>query len=321
VIYIVTNDLSLTAEQRRITLTAWATYACFYLGRLNLSVALPTLAVTLGASRAEVGVLGTVFFWTYGIGTLVSGELGNVVRPRLLVAGGLLVVILANLVFSVQDTLLIMAILWGINGFAQSTGWSPLLRVITDHLSLPQRKRISTLFPISFQIGAAATWIIAGSVIAVWGWRAAFWISGLLLCLTLAHWWWSRIDGIPGQSSRFDRTSTVRELRHYMPLLLANALGGFVLVGSILWTPTYVVDTGYVSAAATGVVSALLPLIGILGMVASSLLVRRSGRAEIAAMQLLVAGAILILIAIPLPVLGQSLVLAVALTVLGGLAG
>ncbi|MBL8153172.1 MAG: MFS transporter, partial [Anaerolineae bacterium] len=185
----------LTADQRRIVLTAWGTYACYYLGRLNLSVAIPALVIALGVSRAEVGVLGTVFYWTYGLGTLVIGELGNIFRPRILVALGLLTITLVNLGFSAQTALLPMAILWGINGFAQSTGWSPLLRVLSDHLSAPQRTRVAALFPINFQLGAAVTWAVTGLLVANVGWQSAFWVPGLLLILPLAYWWWSGIDG------------------------------------------------------------------------------------------------------------------------------
>jgi OPA family glycerol-3-phosphate transporter-like MFS transporter len=316
-----TSEAALTTEQRRIVLTAWGTYASYYLGRLNLSIALPALTTALAVSRAEVGILGTVFFWTYGIGTLVNGELGNILRPRLLVAAGLLLIIVVNLAFSLQTSLLAMAILWAINGVAQSTGWSPLLRVITDHLSAPQRAQVSTLFPISFQIGAAATWVLTGALVATWGWQAAFSVPGLLLCLTLAHWWRSRIDGRETQAARFDLGTSLGDLRGFAPLLLANALGGFALVGTILWTPTYVVDTGFVPASATGIVSAALPLFGIAGMFGSGVLMRRGGRAEVAAIQLLAVGVALMIIALPLPLLAQALVLLLALTVLGGLGG
>ncbi len=312
---------NLTSEQRRVVLTAWGTYACFYLGRLNLSIALPAMTTALSANRAEIGALGTVFFWTYGIGTLVNGELGNIVRPRLLVAAGLLAIILVNVIFSLQTSLLIMAILWGINGVAQSAGWSPLLRVITDHVSAQQRGQISTLFPISFQIGAAVTWVLTGALVAAWGWQAAFLVPGLLLLLPLVHWWRSGIDGRAGQPARFSLATSLGDLRGFAPLLLANALGGFALVGTIFWTPTYVVDTGYVSASATGVVSAMLPLVGIVGMVGSSRLMQHSGRAEVTAMQLLAVGAALMGGALLLPLAGQALVLLLALTALGGLGG
>lgn len=312
---------NLTPEQRRIVLTAWGTYACYYLGRLNLSIALPALATALAISRAEVGILGTVFFWTYGIGTLVNGELGNILRPRLLVGAGLLLIIVVNIAFSLQTSLLVMAILWAINGVAQSTGWSPLLRVITDHLSAPQRAQISTLFPISFQIGAAVTWVLTGALVAAWGWQAAFSIPGLLLLLTLAHWWRSGIDGRATEAARFDPAASLGDLRGFAPLLLANALGGFALVGTVLWAPTYVVDTGFVPTSATGIVSAAMPLFGIAGMVGSGALMRRSGRAEVTAIQLLLIGVALMLVALPLPLLGQALVLLLALTVLGGLGG
>lgn len=311
----------LTADQRRIVLTAWGTYACYYLGRLNLSVAIPALVIALNVSRAQVGVLGTVFYWTYGLGTLVFGELGNIFRPRLLVALGLLTITLANLGFSAQTALLPMAILWGINGFAQSTGWSPLLRVLSDHLSAPQRTRVAALFPINFQLGAIVTWTVTGLLVASVGWQSVFWVPGLALILPLAYWWRSGIDGRAVPSAHFSRHDTLADLRRFAPVLLSNAISGFVLVGTVIWTPTYVIDTGYVSESAAGLVSAALPIAGLIGILLSNSLLQRRGRAESATLRLLAGSLAASLLAVILPLPFQAVALLIVLVSVNGAAG
>ena len=72
---------SLTNRQNMMVGSLLATYALYYLGRVNISVVLPALALDLGVSRAEVGALGTIFFWVYGIFHFVSGEIGSHVSP------------------------------------------------------------------------------------------------------------------------------------------------------------------------------------------------------------------------------------------------
>ena len=118
----------LSKKHKQIVAALCATYGMLYLGRVNISVVLPVLAVELDVSRAEIGILGTVFFWTYAIGNFVNGEIGSHVSPKRVVGLGLLVTAFVNLVFGFQTSLLLMLVLWGLNGFAQSGGWPPIVK-------------------------------------------------------------------------------------------------------------------------------------------------------------------------------------------------
>ena len=139
--------LSAFKQPQNIMVSAiWITYACFYLGRVNLSIVLPLLALDLDVSRAEVGALGTVFFWVYGISHFVSGQIGSHVSPFRLVSLGLLVIAIVNIVFAFQTSLVFMLLLWGLNGIAQSGGWSPMFRILAERL---ERGQIQTRCPPS----------------------------------------------------------------------------------------------------------------------------------------------------------------------------
>jgi len=68
---------ALRAWRYRIFAIAWITYAGYYLGRVNLAVALPALGSEFGWSKAALGVLGSAFYWVYATGQLVNGHLGD----------------------------------------------------------------------------------------------------------------------------------------------------------------------------------------------------------------------------------------------------
>ena len=192
---------ALRKPQNLIVGTLWITYAMYYLGRVNISVVLPMLALDLGASRAEVGALGTVFFWIYGIGHFVSGEIGSHVSPFRMVAFGLLATAIINLVFSFQTTLIAMLFLWGLNGVAQSGGWSPMFRILAERVQPGRIKRVSTLMPFSYVFGTAITWTLIGAVASAGDWRIAFWLPALALLFVLAFWWKAGIDAPKRKSS------------------------------------------------------------------------------------------------------------------------
>ncbi len=255
-----------------------ATYGLLYLGRVNVSVVLPMLAQDLGLGLAEVGALGTVFFWFYGLFQFVSGEVGSHVSPFRIVSLGLLATALINVLFSFQSSLVIMLLLWGMNGIAQSGGWSPMVRILAERLHPREIKRASTLMPFGYVIGTALTWTLVGALVAGGDWRIAFWLPGLLLLLVLAAWRKAGIDAPKTKSSGVRLAVIVSGARGIVFLLLVAGLAGFVRNGSLIWLPTYILDTGLIADGMVGTVAALMQIIAIPGLLVAHFRVASSNQ-------------------------------------------
>ncbi len=243
-----------------------ATYGLFYLGRVNISVVLPLLAVELNVGRAEVGILGTVFFWTYALGNFLWGEVGNHVRPFRLIGLGLLASALVNLAFGFQASLAAMLALWAVNGLAQAGGWSPMVRILAERLDPAHLKSVSTIMPFSYVIGTVITWALIGAVATGANWRAAFWLPGAVLLLVAAAWWKAGIDAPKAESSGVRLSVIIGEARGATFALLVAALAGFVRNGSIIWLPSYILDTGLIPDNLVGAVAALTQVIALAGI-------------------------------------------------------
>lgn len=282
---------SLSKEQNMMVGALLATYALYYLGRVNISMVLPALALDLGVSRAEVGALGTVFFWVYGIFHFISGEIGSHVSPFRLVSLGLLASAIVNLVFAFQSSLLIMLILWGLNGVAQSGGWSPMFRILAERLDRVHIKRVSTVMPFSYVIGTAITWVLIGGVATGENWRIAFWLPGLMLLLVLAFWRSAGIDARKSKSSGIRLSVIVSEARGIAFVMLAAALSGYVFNGTIIWLPTYILDTGLIAENLVGAVAALTQAIAIAGLLLARYFVVRSNQVFVTAVVMFSAAA------------------------------
>ena len=249
----------------------WATYTAYYLGRVNISPAFPLLAAALGLSLGEVGWLGTVFFWAYGVGQLVHGQLGNVIRPRWMVLFGLVVIAVTNLLFAAQDAFAPMLALWAMNGFAQAAGWGPMLRILNARFDERQRRHLATPFAMSFQVGTAASWGISVLLLALGAeWRALFWLPGIMLALAAFAWWRSGLDAPPNHSANpnanLQWSEITRELRTWWPYLFIAACTGFVYLGLLLWLPTLVAANVPLPPNWQRAQTALLPLLGVPGM-------------------------------------------------------
>ena len=179
---------TLRSWQRRIFLTCWLTYASFYLCRVNLSVALPAIQGEFGWSKVGAGLIGSAFFWVYAWGQFVNGQLGDRLPPRPFVAVGLLASVALNAAFGFAASLPTMVILWGMNGYFQSTGWGPIVCTISHWFGPARRGRLSALLGPSYVLGHVASWLLAGWLVARWGWRAAFWVPAALTVPSVLHW-------------------------------------------------------------------------------------------------------------------------------------
>ena len=312
---------SLSKQQNKMVGTIWITYALFYLGRVNVSVVLPLLALDLDVSRAEVGALGTAFFWVYGISHFIMGEIGSHVSPFRIVSIGLLAISLVNIAFAFQTSLIVMLLLWGLNGVAQSAGWAPMFRILAERLDRSHIKRISTVMPFSYVFGTALTWTLIGVVAAGDDWRIAFWLPGGLLLLVLAFWRKAGIDAPKSKSSGVRFLVIVSEARGIGFALVAAALAGFVFNGTIIWLPTYILDTGLIAENLVGLAAALMQVIAITGLFLARYRVARSNQVFVTTALMLAAAGIALLLLTVTGGLLALLVVAVALIFLNGAFG
>lgn len=266
-----------SSAQRRLIGITWLTYAAFYLGRLNISPALPAIARDLNIGLGSVGTLGTIFFICYAIGQVISGQLGNALSPRRMIFMGLLLVAISNIVFSMQTSLILLAILWGINGFAQASGWGPMLRILSSHLDTDQVRGISMFFSISFQIGTAVAWGLAGFLIASGSWQSAFVVPGIILIVIALIWYATGIEAKKTTSSQppLRLGEMLADGRQLLPVLIAAACTGFIYIGLLLWLPTLIQTWDYVPDGLSRLLTAIVPLIGIPGMLSAGYFLSR----------------------------------------------
>lgn len=315
------SESALVNRQNLLVGALCTTYGLLYLGRVNISVVLPLLAIELDVSRAQVGILGTVFFWTYAIGNFVNGELGSHVRPYRVIGVGLLVTAIVNLVFGFQTSLLLMLVLWGINGLAQSGGWPPIVRILAERLDPSRIKQVSTVIPFSYVIGTVVTWTLIGAISAGENWRLAFWLPGLILLLTAVLWWKGGIDA-PTTDSKGVRLSTIMaEARGVAFAMVVAALAGFVRNGTIIWLPTYILDSELIAENLVGAVAAITQLVAIPGILLARHSVVRSNRVLFTAGLLLGATGFAFLLLTLTVGVSSMIVLCLAMMFLGGAFG
>jgi len=175
--------------QRKILFTTWITYASFYLLRVNMSVAIPGIIEEFGISKTSIGWVLTALFAAYAIGQFVNGQLGDKFSAKKIVAFGLLGSAILNVIFGFTNGFLAgMILIWALNGFFQSMGWAPTVKIVSNWFPVHERGRASGILGSSYQIGNVASWALTGFVVGLLGWRWAFWVPAIITLFLVINW-------------------------------------------------------------------------------------------------------------------------------------
>lgn len=163
-------------------------YFSTYLGRLNYSASLAEMIRAENMDKGAAGLIGTLFFLSYGMGQLVSGFLGDHLDGRKMIGTGLMVAAVCNLVMSRMNSPFVMAVIWCINGFGQSLVWSPLLRLLSENLEGEARRKACLYINGSMPLGTMCAYGMSALCLKTSGWRGAFVAPGIWLLVLFAVW-------------------------------------------------------------------------------------------------------------------------------------
>ena len=293
----------------RIFVIAWISYASFYLCRVNISVALPAIRSELKLSEGTMGLVGSVFLWCYAAGQLVNGTLGQRADARRFVGTGMLASAALCAAFGTSSKLWLMLLLWGLNGWAQSMGWGPIVKTIAAWFGNERRGRITSLFGPCFVLGHLTAWTVGGWIVDCLGWRYAFWLPAAAFAST-AVLWLAGIRSTP-QEAGFSSPAGARigraSLRDIFTSLLTGRrvrwgaltcmFAGMVKDGLVLWSPFLLVDALNDTAAKAALGASVMPLLGLAGTMLAGALVDRVFRGR----EALVVVALSLTIALAMP--------------------
>ncbi|PAB59894.1 MFS transporter [Anaeromicrobium sediminis] len=258
--------------QIRIFILCWTTYALIYFGRLNLSVALPELQKTFHWSKSNLGLIGTSFFWSYGIGQLINGYLGDRLSSRIFITIGILCSGLINICFSFSKSFYIMIILWALNGYFLSMIWGPMVKILSKWFSTEERNNLSIGISTSSVGGYLLGWGVIGFIVKKIGWTYGFLIPGIVLSIYSFIWYMS-IRNNPKKNHRAvkeknkDYTLTYVLKKKGLYFIIPCAFCQGIIKESIaLWGPLLLMETKKLSLGSATKYILLLPFMNFVGI-------------------------------------------------------
>ncbi len=165
--------------QWSVFLSATIGYGLYYVCRLSLNVVKKPLVDGGILTENELGIVGSALFFTYAIGKFVNGFLADRVNIKHFMGIGLILSSLVNLVLGFSHSFWVFAILWGVNGWAQSMGAPCCVVGLSRWFTDKERGSYYGFWSASHNIGEALTFIATASVVSIAGWQWGFEAAGL----------------------------------------------------------------------------------------------------------------------------------------------
>ena len=263
------------AEARRLTLLCAAVYFCSYLTRLDYGAVMVEMVRAEGFSRVDASAALTGLFITYGFGQLISGYLGDRVKPQLLIFFGLIACGLMNLLIPFCPSPAWMTVVWSVNGLAQAMMWPPLVRIMSQHMTESEYKVATVHVSWGSSLGTIVIYLMIPLLLKVSSWRGVFYCAAAV-GMGMAAFWMARYGRVERTLPLQEQAAPADEpgdagksgggLRALMPLL-AIMMGVIICQGTLrdgitTWMPTYLADTYHMESGKSILTGVLLPLFG-----------------------------------------------------------
>jgi OPA family glycerol-3-phosphate transporter-like MFS transporter/OPA family sugar phosphate sensor protein UhpC-like MFS transporter len=269
--------------RNRVLLSTIIGYATFYFVRKNLSVAMPMMEKGLGFSKSQLGLFLTLHGVLYGISKFANGFFADRCNARTFMAVGLAASALLNICFGFSSTVVVLGIIWMLNGWFQGMGYPPCARLMTHWFPPKQLATKMSVWNISHNIGGMLVLVMCG-YLAVVNWRLCFFVPAAIALLCSVYLWLRLADtpesvGLPeveGTQARLpaDQADDFKKIlvKHVLSnkyiwlLSFANFFVYVVRYAVLDWGPTLLTEAKHIGLTNASWMVAGFELSGLAGM-------------------------------------------------------
>ena len=176
-----TSPTAFRRAQWRMLLATMFCYLFYYTGRQNWGFVVQALDDDLGLDKVVTGTIAGAMLAAYGIGQFVNGNLGDKFGARRLMSLGAILSVLLTWITSFGTSFWTLLVPWTVNGYAQSLGWAPGSRLISNWWGHRERAKAFGYYMFAAAFSTVLTYALSIAVLQYLGWRWVFRLPVLLL--------------------------------------------------------------------------------------------------------------------------------------------
>lgn len=260
------------------------TGAVNYIDRVALSVGNPLIRQDLHLSIAEMGVLLSVFLWTYCLAQLPVGFAIDRLGPRLLLGLGAVVWSLAQIIAGVVTSMGQFALTRVLLGIGEAPQFPLDAKVVRSWFNVRDRGTPTGIFNSASTVGPAIAPPLLTFLMLSFGWRWMFIIIGIAGIIIGVLWWAvyrnpencgltaeehqylvHGEDETHGTQVTFAEWRSLFGYRTSWGMIFGNFGNGYMIWLYAAWLPGYLEIQRHVSIPHTGWLAAIPYVFGIVG--------------------------------------------------------
>lgn len=268
-------------KQWRILFALMFCYLFYYTGRQNFGWAIPVMLDDegLGLSATDLGFISGAMLMVYGFGQFINGNLGDKFGGRKMVTLGGILSAALNWLASIGNSFWSLFLPWAANGYAQSMGWAPGSRMLSNWWPQEERGRAFGWYVFSAASSTVMIFALGILVVTHLPWQWVFRLPVLLLVIAcIVFYFVARnrpedlgCEPLPDEPAHAAAAASGEEksLQRYLAVLknprflLASLSIGFESLaryGLIIWVPLHYMGPGWKEAPGGVWVTLALPI-------------------------------------------------------------
>lgn len=273
-----------------------------YADRAAMSAVLASVRTEFAVSDVSLGLLGSLFLWSYALGSPLAGSLADRHSRRRFVLWSILAWSVVTVLMGMAQGFTTLLVLRFCLGAAECLFLPSAIALIAEYHGPATRARAMSFISIGVNTGLVLGGTFAGFLAEHFGWRSGFWVLGLggIAFAFLAKPLLppasrnepvaldeGKVTPPPASAAPVPKASFTEAIRYlwrvpsYYALLIESMLSGMGLWIFFNWLPLYFRDTYKMSLAGAGFAGTfMLQISVILGIIAGGWLSDRvSGQA------------------------------------------
>ena len=250
-------------------------YFVSYITRLSFAATMTEMISVGVLDKEQAGLVGSALFFTYALGQIVSGLLGDRFSPYGIVGVGLGITVACNFLMSVVSDPVLMIVIGGANGLAQAFFWPPILGIMAKYLDGRQYARGILWVSAAAQIATVMIYMVVPLLLTWFDWRSAFLFAVAIAVLFGLCWFLGypvlrrRLTVRDGEGNTesdevgaVDNKTLTRTLvaSGAMVLLIPTMFQGFLKDGIQSWLPTFFTEVFEMDSSLAILSNVLLPV-------------------------------------------------------------
>ncbi len=259
-------------KENKIIFICWLSYTIAYIGRLNFNASIVAIVENLNVTKPEAGLVGSFFFFAYGIGQLVNGILSKRYNSKIMIFISLLVSCILNMLMPLSQSIDTMKYIWMVNGAVQSVLWCTLIKTLSEKVNDANMPRAIVIMSTTTPIGTLIAYGLSAVCIKIEAWQAVFYIASVLLFAAAFVWFslYGKSDKTQIKEQQVqEKTQKVKMGKAVLFALVITAFAGiangFVKDGVTTWVSSLLYEEFGVSQSFSVLLTLLLPLVATAG--------------------------------------------------------